>query len=175
MRDVGDVLRETGLRPELLELEITESILIEDTPRVMVTISELKTLDVRLSIDDFGTGYSSMAYLKRFAVDKLKIDQSFVMGMLTNQQDAAIVKSVIGLAHTLQMRATAEGVETHDIVDALRAAGCDEAQGYYFAMPSSPEDLEALLMKNTCSCHPAARSNNPLNTQSHFCSGDSNV
>ncbi|MFK3797108.1 EAL domain-containing protein [Pseudomonas sp. NPDC088444] len=146
VRDVGDVLRETGLAPGFLELEITESILIEDTPRVMATIAELKALGVRLSIDDFGTGYSSMAYLKRFAVDKLKIDQSFVRGMLVNQQDAAIVKSVIGLAHTLQMKATAEGVETLDIVDALSAAGCDEAQGYYYARPCSPQDLEALLV-----------------------------
>lgn len=143
--DVRSVLQETGLSPALLELEITESILIEDTPKVMATITQLKALGIRMSIDDFGTGYSSMAYLKRFAVDKLKIDQSFVKGMLENPQDTAIVKSVIALAHSLQMKATAEGVESEAIVSALNAAGCDEAQGYFYARPCDAEGIERLL------------------------------
>ncbi|MFS2158563.1 putative bifunctional diguanylate cyclase/phosphodiesterase [Pseudomonas sp. Pseusp122] len=140
--DIRNILLQTGLPPHMLELEITESLLIEDTERVLQVIESLKALGVKMSIDDFGTGYSSMAYLKRFPVDKIKIDQSFVRNMLVNQQDDAIVSSVIGLAHALQMNVIAEGVETFEISEALRHRGCDEAQGYFYARPAPASKIE---------------------------------
>lgn len=145
--DISRILKRTGLPAHMLELEITESLLIEDTERVLQVIQSLKTLGVQMSIDDFGTGYSSMAYLKRFPVDKIKIDQSFVRSMLVNPKDAAIVTSVIGLAHALKMTVIAEGVETYEISEALQLEGCDEAQGYFYARPSSASDITALLYR----------------------------
>lgn len=132
VEDVRMALYESGLKPHLLELELTESILIEHSEQAIETIHALKALGVRMSIDDFGTGYSSMAYLKRFAVDKLKIDQSFVRGMLTNPQDAAIIKAMIMLGHSFGMKVIAEGVEELAALDALAMKGCDEAQGYLY-------------------------------------------
>ncbi|MFJ3483479.1 putative bifunctional diguanylate cyclase/phosphodiesterase [Pseudomonas sp. NPDC090202] len=137
VQDVRRALHDSGLKPHLLELELTESILIEHSERVAETIDGLKALGVRMSIDDFGTGYSSMAYLKRFAVDKLKIDQSFVRGLLNNPQDAAIVQAVITLGHSFEMKVIAEGVEDADTLDALILRGCDEVQGYHYARPLS--------------------------------------
>jgi diguanylate cyclase (GGDEF)-like protein len=145
VEDVRQALLETGLKPHLLELELTESILIENSERVMQMIGNLKALGVKLSIDDFGTGYSSMAYLKRFEVDKLKIDQSFVRGMLEDPKDAAIVRAVIGLGHSLDMTVIAEGIEHLAIVDALIAGGCDEAQGYHYARPLTTGDFHAFM------------------------------
>jgi diguanylate cyclase (GGDEF)-like protein len=133
VQEVQRALNDSGLKPELLELELTESILIGDSERVLETVQGLKALGVRMSIDDFGTGYSSMAYLKRFAVDKLKIDQSFVRGLLKNPQDAAIVQAVITLGHSFDMKVIAEGVEDADILAALKGRGCNEAQGYHYA------------------------------------------
>lgn len=146
-QEVKQALHDSGLKPELLELELTESILIESSERVIETIQGLKALGVRMSIDDFGTGYSSMAYLKRFSVDKLKIDQSFVRGMLTNSQDAAIVQAVITLGHSFDMKVIAEGVESLDILDALILHDCDEAQGYYYAKAISPAALETFMQE----------------------------
>jgi diguanylate cyclase (GGDEF)-like protein len=143
--EVQRALCESGLKPELLELELTESILIEDSVRVLETVQGLKALGVRMSIDDFGTGYSSMAYLKRFAVDKLKIDQSFVKGLLTNPQDAAIVQAVITLGHSFDMKVIAEGVEDADILAALEAKGCNEAQGYYYSKAVSAPDFDRFM------------------------------
>jgi diguanylate cyclase (GGDEF)-like protein len=145
VRDVRSALFESGLKPNLLELELTESILIEHSERVMDTIRGLKVLGVSMSIDDFGTGYSSMAYLKRFAVDKLKIDQSFVRGMLSNTQDAAIITATITLGHSFGMKVIAEGVEELGALDALIVKGCDEAQGYFYSKALSPMAFDLFM------------------------------
>jgi EAL domain-containing protein (putative c-di-GMP-specific phosphodiesterase class I) len=129
----------------LLELELTESVLIVHSERVIETVRKLKTLGIRMSLDDFGTGYSSMAYLKRFDVDKLKIDQAFVRGILCNSQDAAIVHAVITLGHSFGMKVIAEGVESFEVIDALMARGCDEAQGFYYAKALSPEAFDVFM------------------------------
>jgi diguanylate cyclase (GGDEF)-like protein len=144
--DVRNALFESGLRASLLELELTESTLIENSDRVMDTIQGLRALGVRMSIDDFGTGYSSMAYLKRFAVDKLKIDQSFVRGMLSNLHDAAIINATIALGHSFGMKVIAEGVEEVGALDALIMKGCDQAQGYIYSQALSPSAF-ALFMQ----------------------------
>ncbi|WP_341959956.1 EAL domain-containing protein [Pseudomonas sp. RC10] len=145
VQEVQSALYDSGLKPELLELELTESILIEDSARVLETVQGLKALGVRMSIDDFGTGYSSMAYLKRFAVDKLKIDQSFVRGLLKNPQDAAIVQAVITLGHSFDMKVIAEGVEDAAILAALTAKGCNEAQGYHYSKALSAPDFDLFM------------------------------
>jgi len=141
-RSVLAALQEFELPPRLLELELTESILIRDTESVLATVRRLKDIGVKLSIDDFGTGYSSLSYLKRFNVDKLKIDQSFVRDFTSNPDDAAIVRAVIQMARSLNLRTVAEGVETAHIRDQLSAFRCDEAQGYYFARPLPAAEFE---------------------------------
>ncbi|MBS1161248.1 MAG: sensory box/GGDEF family protein [Proteobacteria bacterium] len=128
-------LEESGLDPSLLELELTESILIGDTESVLSTVMRLKHMGVKLSIDDFGTGYSSLSYLKRFKVDKLKIDQSFVRHLASDAEDAVIVRAVIQMARSLGLRTIAEGVEDQQVLDHLRLYHCDEAQGYFFSRP----------------------------------------
>ena len=126
---------------EALELELTESIAMEDSSFTVTTIDSLKKLGVLLSIDDFGTGFSSLSYLKRFDVDKLKIDQSFVRTMLEERNDHAIVTTIIAMGRTLGLSIMAEGVERQDQADALLALGCDEAQGYLFAKPATAADF----------------------------------
>ena len=138
-------LQETGLPPQQLELELTESLIAQDTEKVIATVNQLKASGVHLSIDDFGTGYSSLSYLKRFRVDTLKIDQSFVRHMLKEPDDAAIVLAVISLAHSLRMKVIAEGVETAEHCAFLRQHRCDEIQGYYFSEPLAAKDFEKLL------------------------------
>lgn len=138
-------LEESGLDPALLELELTESILIQNVESVLATVKRLKLLGVKLSIDDFGTGYSSLSYLKRFDIDKLKIDQSFVRDLATDADDAAIVRAIIQMAHSLNLRTVAEGVETADILQQLRTFQCDEAQGYHFARPMPGSELARFL------------------------------
>jgi diguanylate cyclase (GGDEF)-like protein/PAS domain S-box-containing protein len=135
LETVARALDESGLPPALLELELTETILLQETGVVMETLHRLKKLGVQLSIDDFGTGYSSLAYLKKLAVDKLKIDQSFVRDLAHDADDAAIVKAVIQLGHAMQLTVIAEGVETADQRDFLRRYGCDQIQGYLLSHP----------------------------------------
>ncbi len=142
---VSTALATSGLRPDRLELELTESVLLQDVEATMKTLRHLKALGVKLSIDDFGTGYSSLAYLKQLAVDKLKIDQSFVRDMLNDADGASIVKAIIQLGHTLQLTTIAEGVETRAQRDFLAAAGCDEAQGYLFSRPVPADEFERLF------------------------------
>jgi diguanylate cyclase (GGDEF)-like protein/PAS domain S-box-containing protein len=142
---VAEVLEQTGLPAGLLELELTESILLQDVDNTLDTVRRLKALGVMLSIDDFGTGYSSLAYLKRFAVDKLKIDQSFVRDVGSDPDDEAIVRAIIQLARSLRLGIVAEGVETKEQLAFLRAEGCEEIQGYLFSRPLPPAEIAALL------------------------------
>ena len=138
---VRQALAASKLDPTLLELELTESLLLDDAELVLETVRRLKALGLQLSIDDFGTGYSSLAYLKRFAVDKLKIDQSFVRDIATNADDAAIVRAIVSMAHSLKLKVIAEGVETEDMAWRLKSFGCDEAQGYLYARPMPAGEL----------------------------------
>ncbi len=140
---VKSALEESGLNPELLELELTESILIHDTENVLQAVKRLKAIGIKLSIDDFGTGYSSLSYLKRFAVDKLKIDQSFVRDILKDPEDAVIVKAVIQMAKSLNLKTIAEGVENADVLAVISGHGCDEVQGYHFAKPMPSSEFES--------------------------------
>ena len=144
-QSVMQALEQTGLNPALLELELTESILIQNVEGVLASVKRLKLLGVKISIDDFGTGYSSLSYLKRFDVDKLKIDQSFVRDLATDPDDAGIVRAIIQMARSLNLRTIAEGVETLGILQQLRIFRCDEAQGYHFARPMSARDMEIYL------------------------------
>ena len=144
---VAAVLQETGLQPGDLELEITEGIMMGDTRAAMLSLAKMHQLGVHLSIDDFGTGYSSLSYLKKMPIDKLKIDQSFVRDIATDENDAAIVRSVISLGHQFNLQVIAEGVETQEQLDFLRARGCDEIQGYYLSRPLSTDEF-ALFIKS---------------------------
>ena len=138
-------LAASGASPAALELELTESILIDGAEQVLATIGRLQTLGVRLAIDDFGTGYSSLAYLKRFNVDKLKIDQSFVRDIVTDRDDAAIVRAVIQMAGSLDLKVVAEGVETEAVAAELRAMHCDLVQGYHFGRPMPAAEFRRLI------------------------------
>jgi diguanylate cyclase (GGDEF)-like protein/PAS domain S-box-containing protein len=143
---VKTTLQETGLSPHYLELEITESILMDGSDSaVLTTLREFKQMGVMLALDDFGTGYSSLSYLKRFPIDKLKIDQSFVRGLPGNLEDASIVLAIIAMAHSLQLTVIAEGVETKEQLDHLYSHNCDQMQGYFFSRPLSPERIAELL------------------------------
>ena len=139
---VRDALTQSGLPPHDLELELTESLLIGDADAALETAHQLKQLGLRLSIDDFGTGYSSLSYLKRFAVDKLKIDQSFVRDMDKDGDNATLVRTIVQMARNLGLRTIAEGVEYAHLVDKLRSLDCDEAQGYHFARPMPADAFE---------------------------------
>lgn len=140
-RSVTLALQESGLDPSQLELELTESILIQETEKVLATVMRLKHMGVKLSIDDFGTGYSSLSYLKRFKVDKLKIDQSFIRDLATDSESAAIVRAIIQMARSLGLRTIAEGVEDKPALELLRLYHCDEAQGYYFSRPVPADEF----------------------------------
>jgi diguanylate cyclase (GGDEF)-like protein/PAS domain S-box-containing protein len=149
-------LTAAGLAPSCLELELTESILIQDTDNMLETVRRLKVLGVKLSIDDFGTGYSSLAYLKRFAVDKLKIDQSFIRDLATDTDGAAIVRAIIQMARSLNLRTIAEGVEDERLVKYLRLHNCDEAQGYHFARPMPADEMAKYLLRSAMAHCPAS-------------------
>lgn len=140
---IAQALRETGLDPRQLELEVTESTLIHDTEKFITTLGRIQHSGIRMSIDDFGTGYSNLSYLQRFPVHKLKIDQSFVRRLMQGQKDVAMVSAIIHLAKSLQLTVTAEGVENEATREALARMGCDQAQGYLFARPMPAKDFEA--------------------------------
>lgn len=142
---VAEVLRMTGLAASSLELELTESILLQDTETSIKTLHTLKEIGVKLSIDDFGTGYSSLSYLKRLAVDKLKIDQTFVRDLGEDTDNQEIVRAIIQLGHILKLEIIAEGVETAEQLAYLRVFGCDQIQGYLFSRPLSPEHIPSLF------------------------------
>lgn len=142
---VRAALEETGLNPQRLELELTESLLIENTGSVVNLLAALKKLGVYLSIDDFGTGYSSLSYLKQFPVDALKIDRSFIRDLLTNPKDAAITSAITALAHSLSLSVVAEGVENPEQLHFLRAKGCHEIQGYMVSKPVPISEMKAVI------------------------------
>lgn len=142
---VLQALADSHLPASLLELEITESSLVDKTEQVIDSLKRLKAMGVNLSIDDFGTGYSSLAYLQTLAVDKLKIDQSFVRDLTLNQNNRAIVSAIVQMAHTLGLACIAEGVESQDIAAALHRLGCQQAQGYLYARPLPADELQTLL------------------------------
>jgi diguanylate cyclase (GGDEF)-like protein/PAS domain S-box-containing protein len=139
------VLKDTALAPDCLEIELTESLFMSEVTPAVDLLHRMKALGVNLSIDDFGTGYSSLSYLSRFPIDVLKIDRSFVADILDDVNDAAIVTSIIALAHNLKLSVIAEGVETVEQLDYLRSQGCDEMQGYYFSRPLPAPEFEQLL------------------------------
>jgi diguanylate cyclase (GGDEF)-like protein/PAS domain S-box-containing protein len=148
LTELGAILERTGLAPNRIALEITESVLIEDNEYTLQALIALKALKLRLSLDDFGTRYSSLSYLRRYPFDILKVDQSFVRGMIDDARDREIVRGVIGLARSLGLRVVAEGVETQDQYDALKAMGADSAQGYLMARPLPEAEFESLLREN---------------------------
>ena len=140
------IVRETGANPRMLEIELTEAAAMKNPLQAADIMRDLGGYGFRIAIDDFGTGYSSLSYLKRFDVDKLKIDQSFIRDLATNSDDQAIVSAIIQMAHSLGMVAIAEGVETPEQLDFLREKGCDLAQGYLFSYPLTPENLEKFAL-----------------------------
>jgi EAL domain-containing protein (putative c-di-GMP-specific phosphodiesterase class I) len=139
------IIRETGIAPSRLELEVTEGILMRDTKETLVTLQNLRDLGIKLAMDDFGTGYSSLGYLQKFRFDKIKIDRSFVSRLGQEPGADSIVRAIIGIAVALGARAIAEGVETNAQADLLRAYGCPEAQGYLYGQPVTGEVLERRL------------------------------
>ncbi|MCC7600331.1 EAL domain-containing protein [Janthinobacterium sp. FW305-129] len=144
--EVLKAIRKYDIAPELLELELTESSLMSNAEETISVLRNLKALGIQISIDDFGTGYSSLAYLKRFPIDKLKIDIAFVREVTSNPDDAAIVLAIISMAHSMKLEVIAEGVENDAQLAYLRRHGCDEMQGYYFSRPVPHEEFEQMLM-----------------------------
>jgi diguanylate cyclase (GGDEF)-like protein/PAS domain S-box-containing protein len=145
---IAQILGETGLDPSRLDLELTESIVVGDFDAVAQDLQQLLDLGVHISIDDFGTGYSSLSYVKKFPVDRLKIDQSFVRNLTSDSNDEAIIRAIITLGHSLNLDVVAEGVETAEQLARLRAEGCDEVQGYYFGRPMPAADFIAMLRQD---------------------------
>lgn len=135
IEEVSGILKDTGLEPECLTLEITETIVMEDEQATLAILHGLKDLGVKVAIDDFGTGYSSLAYLKRFPVDTLKVDRSFVTGLGKNPEDDAIARAIVAFAKALNLGVVAEGIETGDQASLLHTIGCEFGQGYHFAHP----------------------------------------
>ncbi len=147
VHNVSQIIQETGIRPEMLEFELTEGSLMKSPEASALFMAELKAMGIRLSVDDFGTGYSSLGYLKRFPVDTLKIDQSFIRDVTIDPDDAAIASTVIAMGHSLGHRVIAEGVETEAQLAFLRRHGCDEIQGYLFSRPLPATELSELLQE----------------------------
>ena len=145
---VQQALRSNNVKPALLKLELTESLLMSDAKESIETLHQLKRLGVQLSVDDFGTGYSSLAYLKRFPLDELKIDREFIRDAISDPDDAAIAVTIINLAHSLKLRVVAEGVESEGQLNFLRFHGCDEIQGFYFARPQPADECARMLAED---------------------------
>ena len=148
---VTRALRDADLDPRYLALEITESAIMKNPEKASTMLQQLKTMGIPISIDDFGTGYSSLSYLKRFPVDELKIDRSFIMNIATNTDDAAIASAIIAMAHSLKLKVVAEGVETDEQLAFLSSLGCDEAQGFLFSKPVPAQECVQLI-SNASSC-----------------------
>jgi len=151
VQSVAAALQQANLDPACLELELTESFVMHDAERINIAMQSLKALGVDIAVDDFGTGYSSLSYLKRFPVDRLKVDKSFVRDIDSDPDDAAIVRAIITLGHALGLKVVAEGVETRAHLEFLQQHGCDELQGYYFSRPVPAAEMEALLRDTAAS------------------------
>lgn len=147
---VREALHDTGLPPELLELEITEGVMARDIEHTRTLLTELKQMGVRIAVDDFGTGYSSLAYIKNLPIDVLKIDQSFVRDMLSDRSDAAIVEAIVQMGHALELELIAEGVESAEQAEALKAQGCRLMQGYHYCRPIPFSQLRQQLRTQHC-------------------------
>ncbi|QXG30675.1 putative bifunctional diguanylate cyclase/phosphodiesterase [Pseudomonas viridiflava] len=145
---VRQVLEETGLAPQWLELELTESQLLDSVEHIIVTFQQLRDLGVKLAIDDFGTGYSSLSYLRRFPVDYVKIDRAFISGLGDGTEDAAIIQAIISMAHSLGLKVVAEGVENQSQLEFLRSHGCDEVQGYLISRPIEATAMAGILLQS---------------------------
>ncbi|HET9679274.1 MAG TPA: GGDEF domain-containing phosphodiesterase, partial [Gammaproteobacteria bacterium] len=146
-KQVAHILEKTGLAPEYLKLEITETTVMDNPERAIRLFAEVAKTGVKIAIDDFGIGYSSLNYLKRLPIDYLKIDRSFVKDLPDNADDAAITRAIIAMAHSLGLRLVAEGIEETSQFDFLRQAGCEEGQGFLFSKPARPDDLKRILRK----------------------------
>ena len=142
---VREALGASGLRPDRLELEITESVLLQDTPGTLAALRQLRGMGIGIALDDFGTGYSSLSYLRNFPFNKIKIDQSFVRGLQNDRESKSIIRAITGLGQSLSMKTTAEGVETVEQLDILRQEGCTEVQGYFFSRPCPVAELHTLF------------------------------
>jgi EAL domain-containing protein (putative c-di-GMP-specific phosphodiesterase class I) len=140
---IAAILEDSGVAPACVELELTESILMQDVASALRTLNDLKSLGLCIAIDDFGTGYSSLNYLKQFPIDVLKIDRSFVDGLPQGEQDAQIARAIIAMAHSLNLSVIAEGVETQAQLDFLRIHDCDEVQGYLLGRPMPAHQFAA--------------------------------
>ncbi|MCG8125759.1 MAG: EAL domain-containing protein, partial [Candidatus Thiodiazotropha taylori] len=145
---VDNSLRSSGLDPKYLEFEITESILMRNVNETIATLNEFKMMGINISVDDFGTGYSSLSYLKRFPLNSLKIDRSFIRDIPENADDVTITSAIIAMAHQLNLGVVAEGVESQRQLDFLHQQGCEMAQGYFFSKPLPAEEFEAMLVGN---------------------------
>jgi diguanylate cyclase len=156
MHDIIDALRTADVPASHLELEITETVLMDNVHANVDLLNRLQMEGIRLSIDDFGTGYSSMAYLKRFPIDQVKIDRTFVQDIPGDPDDEAITTAIIAMAHSLGLSVVAEGVETEEQLQFLRNADCDIMQGFYFAEPRPPEQVEAFLKTRAALIAPRA-------------------
>ncbi len=154
MEVVRRVLDETGLAPQCLDLELTESVLLSNAENSRSMLQNLANLGLRLSIDDFGTGYSSLSYLQALPVRRLKIDRSFIEAITVNPRDAAIVAAVISMGHSLDLEVLAEGVETEEQLAFLQAHNCDEIQGYYFSKPLEADVLAEKVRDTISLPHP---------------------
>jgi diguanylate cyclase (GGDEF)-like protein/PAS domain S-box-containing protein len=153
LSDIAVALRESNLSPDMLELEITESVVMDNAGKAIRILNELKAMGVRISMDDFGTGYSSLANLKRFPLDSVKVDRSFIRDIPEEVNDAAITHAIIAMAHALKLKVIAEGVETEDQLNFLREHGCDEIQGYYFSRPLSATAFQHFFEQHYSSLH----------------------
>jgi EAL domain-containing protein (putative c-di-GMP-specific phosphodiesterase class I) len=142
---VVSALAASGLRADRLELEITETVLMHNNDGTLAMLHHLRDLGVRISMDDFGTGYSSLSYLRSFPFDKIKIDQTFVRDLIEKPDSIAIIRAVAGLGHSFGMTTTAEGVETKEQLDQMRAEGCTEVQGYFYSKPLPASEVPQLL------------------------------
>jgi len=153
--NLAAILKQTGLPPAWLELEITENVLMQNVDDTVQILQTIKAMGVRLALDDFGTGYSSLSYLRRFPIDVLKIDQSFVRGLNENNQDAQLISAIIGMGKSLELNIIAEGVETVEQLNFLKSQQCEEGQGFLFSKAVPPKDFARLLQVGSATLMPA--------------------
>ena len=156
MRSISEALQNSRLDAARLELEVTESMIMHDIDATLATLQRLKDMGLQLAIDDFGTGYSSLSYLKRFPIDVLKIDRSFIRDLPGDSEDAAITRAIIAMAHSLKLKVVAEGVEKEDQLVFLRQLRCDLTQGYLISPPANAQDFLAILERAKPAAKPLA-------------------